>query len=332
MNNLAKKIDDFAKEIKFNGSILVSSHDEIILAEGYGYACFEHGINNKAGTIHRIASITKTFTAACILKLVEDKKLSLKDKISKFIPDFNKGDEISVHHVLSNSAGINNFDLEMDFYEIVNSDNVLSSLIDLVKDKPLLFEPGKMFNYSIAGFLVLQYIIEKVSGISYEEYLKVNFFDKLDIKNTGLEHPNRLVKNKSFNYKIIDEEVALADYIDMRIAGGGGGLFSTVYDIHRFNNSLLNSEILSKESTDKMFTGQIKADEYNSYGYGMIIAKGILDGVQIDKYYHSGGGNGVRSMNTIYHQENMQAIIITNIEDKNNFNKMYTFIEDLIKE
>ena len=332
MNDLAKKIDQFAKENQFNGSILVSKGEKTILKEGYGYACFEYDVLNEGDTIHRIASITKTFTAACILKLVEEGKLSLRDKISKFILDFVKGDQIRVHHVLSNSSGIANFNLEMDFFEILNSKSVLSSLVDLVKDKPLLFEPGAMFNYSIAGFLVLQYIIEKVSGVSYETYLNEKFFKPLNILNTGLELPNRVVKNKSFNYKKINNEILKADYIDMRIAGGGGGLYSTVNDIHRFNNSILNSEILSKESTDLIFKKHIKADEYNSYGYGMIIAEGILDGKVINKYYHSGGGNGVRSMNTIYPLKNMQAIIITNIEDKEIFNKVYTYIEDLINE
>ena len=332
MDTLAKRIDDLANEINFNGSILISKNQEIILAKGYGYACFEHEVENESNTVHRVASITKTFTAACILKLVEDGRISLNHTLDMYIPDFFKGDQITIHHVLSNSSGIANFSLDMDFFDILNSDSILNSLIDLVKDKSLQFKPGSKFNYSIAGYLVLQFIIEKVSGLSYETYLKQNFFDKLEIFNTGLEEPNRVIKNKSHNYKIEDNKIMKADYIDMRIAGGGGGLYSNVYDIYRFNNSILNHEILSKESCELMFEKHIKADEYNSYGYGMIIAEGIVENTFVKKYYHPGGGNGVRSMNTIYPNKKIQAILISNIEDRETFNKMYSESNKIINE
>ena len=318
-------LDKFIAESNFNGVLLFSKDEEIIIKKGYGYASFEYEIKNTPDKIFKIASITKQFTAACILKLYEDRLLKLTDTIDIYIPDFVHGERIQIHHLLSNSSGIANFDLNMDFYHILNRENVLIGLIDYIKDKPLMFEPGTKFFYSISGYLVLQYIIELVTRKTYEEYLKSEFLDNLGMKNTGFEYPDRVIKNRAFPYKSNKE---LAKCFDMRIAGGGGGLYSTIEDLFVWNQALLSHKVLKPETTKMMFTPHIKADEVNSYGYGIIIAK------QEDylRYYHPGGGFGVRSFNAIYPKSGFQYILITNIEDKETFEKVRKAIEKYIEE
>ncbi|MBI9009239.1 MAG: beta-lactamase family protein [Tenericutes bacterium] len=327
---LLETLNSFLDKRGFNGEILISIANEVILKKGYGFASFEHNVPNTADTVMRIASITKQFTAACILKLYEDGLLDLNDLLMKYIPDFIQADKITIHHLLSNSSGIANFELEMDFYPFTTSDNVAKALIDYIKDKPLLFEPGSKFNYSISGYLVLQYIIEIVSKQDFESYLKKTFLKKLGMLDTGFDFPNRVVRNKASCYKITDGLIECADYIDMRIAGGGGGLYSTVMDLYKWNKSLLTHQILKEETIKKMIEPHIKADEVNSYGYGTIIANSEVNGHDIVKYYHPGGGNGVRSFNTYYPQIEVQVILISNVEDVKTFERVRKGIDQIL--
>ena len=167
-----KDIENAIRTNKFNGAIRIEYNSEAILSEGYGFANFEHDVLNTPSTKFRIASITKPFTAAAILQLYDKKLLKLDDTIDKYIPDYPRGRDITIHHILTHTSGINDFSLEHDFYDVLHADSMQEALIDLFKYKPLQFEPGKKFSYSISGFLILGYIIEFISKVNYEDYLK----------------------------------------------------------------------------------------------------------------------------------------------------------------
>ncbi len=331
MDELRKKLDNCIIEAGFNGSVFIAKDNEIVLSKGYGFAVMEHQIPNIPKTVFRIASVTKNFTAAAILKLVEQGLVHLEDTLDLYIPDFQHANEITIHHLLSNSSGIANFDIKMDFYHILHSENILKSLINLIKDKELMFAPGESFYYSISGYLVLQYIIESVSLLDYESFLRQHFFDAIDLQNTGFDFPNKVVNNKAQGYKISEHgTLEYCDFFDMRIAGAGGGLYSTTEDIYRWNLSILNNEILSKQSTDLMFTKHIKADDVNGYGYGIIVAYGEIGNKIRRKYYHPGGGSGVQSFNTIYPDDAIQVILLSNTEDKKSFQKTRVGIDNIL--
>ena len=330
MNALQKKLDNFIEEQNFNGVVLISKNNEILLHKGYGLAVIEHNIFNNTDTTFAIASVTKCFTAACILKLAEDNLLHLNDTLEKYLSHFNRGKDITIHHLLSNSSGIANFSLDMDFHPYLQSDNIVRSLIDYIAKQELMFEPGSKFFYSISGYLVLQYIIENVSGMSFEDYLNKTFFTPLGISNTGFLFPDRVVKNKALGYVKSEKEIKLCRWFDMRIAGGGGGLYSTAEDIYKWNNSLLRGTILKYSSIDLIFSKHTKADEMNSYGYGMIVAEGKIYGKDRIKYYHPGGGFGARAFNTIYPEEQIQIILLSNIEDRDAFENTRIGIDQIL--
>jgi len=330
MQELGKSITEILTKNKYNGSILVSVDDEVIYTGGFGYANFEHKILNTQDTVFRIASITKQFTASAILKLVESGKVNLEWTIDKYFPEYKHGKKVTIHHLMSNSAGIPNFDLNMDFYDVLKSNNLLVELIHLVKDQDLLFKPGSAFYYSISGFLMLQYIVEQESGMDFEAFLRHNFFDVLGMDSTGMENPKKVISNKAYGYCIENGQPLVSNYLDMRIAGGGGGLYSTVNDLFKWNLSLLHSKVLNTKSTDLIFSEHIRADEQNCYGYGMIIAKGTLYKALRMRFYHTGGGPGVRSLNAIYPEENIQFIFLSNTEDKITFNLVTEQIQELV--
>lgn len=325
-----KKIDKLISESNYNGAILIAENEKVLLNKGYGYACFEHDVLFSKDTISRVASLTKLFTATAILKLVEDNLIKLDDTLDKYIPEFKEANKIKIMHLLANSSGIKTFDISMDFYEISKSNDIIKSLIDLVKESGLNFEPGEKYDYTITGYLVLQYIIELVTKMTYEEYLSEIIFKPLELINTGFDYPNRIVKNKAFGYTYNNDILEKSKYFDMRIAGGAGGLYSNCEDIYKFDKALMNNQLLKEEYVKLLFSKHISIDKINSYGYGIVIAEWEKEGISYKKLYHPGGGDGVRSFNTIYPEKGLYVVMISNIDTKTTFNELIDEIDNIL--
>ena len=318
------------KNSKFNGAIRIEYNSEPILSEAYGYSNFEHDVLNKVDTKFRIASVTKQFTATAIMQMYDKELLRLDDSIDKYIPDYPKGDEITIHNILAHTAGINDFEIEYDFYDVLRSDSVLNALIDLFKYKPLQFEPGTKFSYSISGFLILQYIIESISKMKYIDYLKEYILEPLGMHNTGFDYYRDIVKNRANCYEMKDNVIENSETFDMRIAGAGGGLYSTVEDLSIFNHALKSGKIISEKSVELMFTKQFVIAEGAYSGYGIIMEEREFFGKVRRVNYHFGAGNGVRSLNEYYPDDNIDIIAISNVNDKDTFNSVIKGIEKIL--
>src|SRR5688572_25688317 len=188
--NEAKKIDSlvakYANDAEFTGTILVSKGGKLLLKKGYGYSNAEKKIMNDASTIYNIASLTKTFTAALILKLHEEGRLSVDDRLSKYYPAFPNNDKITIHHLLTHTSGLFNYTDDKNFWTIDQTKEVkLEDMIALFKDKPLQFEPGTNFRYSNSGYTMLGHIIEKVTGMSYASALHRFIFKPLGMQHSS---------------------------------------------------------------------------------------------------------------------------------------------------
>lgn len=325
-----KRIDFFLTDCAFNGAVSITHEMETLFVKGYGKANYEHDVPIKSDTVFRIASITKQFTAAAILKLHEQKALSVEDTLDNFIKNFPNGDQITIHQILTHTSGISNFELEQDFYEVLKAQNVQEALIDLFKDKPLLFKPGSQFAYSVSGFILLGYIIEQLSGLSYEAFLKREIFDPLNLKNTGFDHYQAIIKNRASAYDRNDGVLKNAEFIDMRIAGAGGGLYATIDDLNVFNKALRSGTIIGSQNVEMMFDKQFKIADGVYSGYGVFIEEADVDGQVIWKHYHAGGGNGVRSLNMFYPNINLGFVVLSNVNDKTVFSQVINQIEALL--
>ena len=158
---------------QFNGSVLVADKGKIIFEKGYGFANLEWQIPNMPDTKFKIGSITKQFTSMLIMQLVEEGKLKLDEKVSEIIPNYPKenGNQITIHNLLTHTSGIPNYTDFPDFYNKV-SRNYFSpeALVKIFWDKELEFEPGTKFNYSNSGYILLGYIIEKITGKPYHMF------------------------------------------------------------------------------------------------------------------------------------------------------------------
>ena len=324
------QINQFLLDEKYNGSMLIAHQSKVIFNHHYGMADFELDAPVSEKTKFRIASITKIFTAVAIMQLVEKGLLKEDDFILKYLKDYPKGDQITIKHLLTNSSGVGNFDLEADFYNVYHAESFNDELINLFKNKPLLFKPGEMFSYSISGFFLLGYIIEKVSNLSYEEYLKKYIFEPLKMEDSGMDYYKSILKGRAKPYDRVGKELKNTDFIDMRVAGAGGGLYSTANDLFLFFQGLMSHQIISKGNFEKLWTNHVKINDDTHYGYGMFLAKAEMYGVNRRKYYHTGGGPGVRSIFAYYPDDQIFCVKITNINDSKGFNFVHSKIEEML--
>jgi len=332
LSNVLKTIDQTLQDFDYSGAVLISSKWKILFKKSYGYSNQELNVQNKTDSVFRIASITKQITAAAILILVEQDLISLTDPISKYIEDYPNGEQITVHHLLANSSGIEGFSLDSDFHDALKSESPTKSLISMFSSLPLRFKPGTQFEYSISGYLLLGYLIELVSKMNYIDFLRKTIFEPLEMKNSDFDDYRKVIPNRAQGYDLVNGVIQNAWFVDMRIAGGGGALLSTVEDLHRWNHALYSQRVIGKPYFDLMISPQIKIIDSTDYGYGIFLEKEDSKGMLRRKHYHTGGGPGVRSVNSIYPDEEIEIILLSNVNDNKRFSKVEETIERIVFE
>ncbi|MCM1991176.1 serine hydrolase domain-containing protein [Oceanirhabdus seepicola] len=319
---------------KFNGSLLVSVNDEKLISKGYGYANFELDVKNTEKTKFRICSITKQFTAVALMQLVEKGLVSVEDTLNKYIADYPQGNKITIHHLLTHTSGIVNHSWTENYAKMKVKKYTIEELIETFKYLPLNFEPGSKFEYSNSGYMILSYIIEKVSNKMYGEYIQECIFDKLSMNESGDDSPLKILKNRASGYCIdeVSKEFRNSSYIDMSIIQGDGGLYSTVEDLHIWNKELFDGSIISKESLKKITTPYVAEDDSNSYGYGLSLGLEEIAGKVRNIIYHGGEINGFLCTNEVFIEENVQIIALSNIMNHFIFELVENIEEIILKE
>jgi CubicO group peptidase (beta-lactamase class C family) len=299
-NDTTKLIDEYLSKISseknFSGGLLIVKDGKRIFSKGYGWANKESNIPFTSGTLASMGSITKAFTATAIIKLEEQNKLSLEDKLRKYFPliPSDKAD-ITIHQLLTHSSGFHEFLKEDDGdYEIINTEQFLKRAFS----EPLAFKPGEKAVYTNVGFSILGIIIEQVSGMEYEQYLKTNLFDPLGIKKISYCYPNSNTDTIAVGYQNGKKWGTHQQHFEN--TGGGpfwnlkanGGLEASLEDMFLWINNFTNNSILKESSIQKMFTPHIQEEGYNgksAFGYGCNISQSRRNTKMID----NGGSNGI---------------------------------------
>ncbi len=317
--NINNYFNELVENEKFNGAILVSINGKKLINQGFGMSNYELDVPNTSKTKFRIGSVTKQFTAVAIMQLYEKGLLNLDDTLDKYIPNYPKGDKVTIHHLLTHTSGIfNHTSIEGFMKNIMRNNHSVEDLIEEFKNLPYDFEPGTKFSYSNSGFILLGHIIEKISKKSYKQYLQENIFHKLLMDDSGYDDHIQLIKNRASGYSLEGEEKILSncDFIDMSVPHAAGALYSTVEDLHSWNKGLFQGDIISEESLNKMISKHVNAKEEDYYGYGIFIKDVEFGGRIRKKVYHGGGIPGFFSSNTIFPTEDVQIIMITNITNE----------------
>ena len=173
-------IQSFTPDHKFMGTVLVAKGNDIILDKGYGFANLEWDIPNSPAVKFRLGSVTKQFTAASIFLLQERGKLNINDPVKKYMPDAPAAwDKITIYNLLTHTSGIPNFTSFPDYSKWEPFATTPAEIVSRFRDKPLDFQPGEKWNYSNSGFVLLGYLIEKITGGTYEQFLHDNIFTPL---------------------------------------------------------------------------------------------------------------------------------------------------------
>ncbi|RXZ81176.1 hypothetical protein EBB07_15890 [Paenibacillaceae bacterium] len=274
----------------FSGLALVAQHGEIKLRKGFGIASDNRLTRPEMKT--RVASITKSITATAIMTLIEQGKLKPEDTLDAFIPDFPRGDEITIHMLLSHTSG-----LPSNFTRAAGV--TLEQTVAEIKTKSLDFEPGSAYKYSNCGYILLAYLIEELSGMEYEQYLQTAVFGPSGMKSTG-EIKDGTVPVKGH---LVTED-GLQEAGPYYSQSGTGTLYSTLDDLLKWTAALQNGQLLTSASLEQMFTPYSD----RGYGYGWMIKSGN-DGKTV---FHNGSGTGYSTGISVQWNDDTVLILLGN--------------------
>ena len=211
-------VQSYVKSGKFMGSVLVARGDDVLMSKGYGMADLDGKIGNDASTKFRLGSLTKQFTAASILLLEERGKLKVEDPVKKFLPDAPAAwDKITIFHLLTHTSGIPNFTSFPEYRGSEALPTTPEKLVARFRDKPLDFEPGTEWRYSNSGYVLLGYLLERITGQKYADFLQANIFSPLGMKDSGYDSNTADIPHRAIGYELGRNGPVKAGYIDMSI-------------------------------------------------------------------------------------------------------------------
>lgn len=320
--HLASEMDEFVSSRDFSGVVLVARNGQVLFERAYGLANREHSVPNKLETPFRLGSVTKQFTAMAVMILVERGKLDVNDPICKYVENCPKvWAGIRIRHLLNHTSGIPDFTGFPDVDRFSRLPMTPLETMALFRDKPLEFLPGERFRYDNSGYLVLGYIIERVSGERYEDFLRKNIYEPLGMSDSGYDHPWMILKNRASGYERKDEQVVNATIIEMDAPLGGGSMYSTVRDLLRWDQALYSEKLVSRKSLGQIFTPYrgpyIPVESWerglyarHQYGFGWFITKWF----DRDLVWHAGIINGFCSAILRYPQDHALVVVLENME------------------
>jgi Beta-lactamase class C and other penicillin binding proteins len=293
-------------------TVLIAKDDKILYRKAFGMANLELNVPMNPENVLQLASITKQFTSVAILMLMEQGKLSLQDPLSKYIADYPRGNEITLHHLLNHTSGIISYTNLPEFRAKTRLDMTPEEIIDYFKNLPLEFNPNEKYAYSNSGYLLLGYIIEQLSGMSYGDFIQKNIFDKLGMKNSYYADNFRIVLNRATGYQLYEGNYENAEYMSPTIPYAAGSLLSTIDDMFLWNKAIHNNSLISESSKLLASTNHTLSNGKNTnYGYGWTIDE--IAG--ITTLEHTGGINGFTASGIYIPSGNLYSIVLTNLDD-----------------
>jgi CubicO group peptidase (beta-lactamase class C family) len=298
-------VQPYVQNKTFMGTVLVARGSDVILSKGYGSANLEWAIPNTPSTKFRLGSLTKQFTAASILLLEERGKLKIGDPVKTYLPDVPPAwDRITLFSLLTHTSGIVNFTSLAEYPTQQLTNTPPAKTIAAVRDKPLDFAPGEKMSYSNTGYIVLGAVIEKVSGITYEQFVQDNIFAPLGMKDSGYDSNSAIIARRASGYMPSPKGPVNAGYIHMSIPHAAGALYSTTEDLLRWEQGLFGGKVVSSASLQKMLT-PFKSD----YAFGLVVR--TIDGRRVIE--HGGGIDGFNTFLSYYPDDTLTVVVLGNI-------------------
>ena len=291
-------------------SVAIQYGGELILARGYGLADVENNVPATEHTVYRIGSVTKQFTAAAVMKLVEEGKVALDDPMTKYFPDYPVGEfHITVGQLLDHTSGIKGYTEMPTFWEQGRLDLSHEQMIELFSAEPFEFEPGDRYQYSNSGYYLAGLLIEKVSGNTYAEFLGDTFFRPLGMRESHYLYNDPIVPNRAEGYRVEDGVVLNDEPLSMLLPFSAGSLGSSVLDLVRWTTALGTGDVVAPDSLKAMTTRR-RLPGGEEIGYALGLQVGEMAGHR--KISHGGGINGFLSQLSWYPEDELVVAVLSN--------------------
>lgn len=292
------------------GAILVFQKDRMLLHKSYGYASLELSVSMPNDGIFEIGSVTKQFTAAAVLKLVEDKKLSLDDDFTKYLEFDTKGRKITIAQLLDHTSGLAQAPVGKDEFKQMTFDEFPHRLtLQLVAPKEFLHEPGEALIYNNVAYVFLGLIIENVTGKTYGDYLKDVFFEPLNMKSTFFTSNTKVTKKRVYGYNYDPDGLKQKNYLNSYIPYSAGSLSSSAEDLLIWMQALHSGKVFS----DPMYQSMISPGKLND-GTPVSYAKGLVNFYNYGhkEISHGGAIAGFSSFMQYYPDDDLYIITLVN--------------------
>jgi CubicO group peptidase (beta-lactamase class C family) len=317
--NISAGIDRFLKaemaRQKIPGiSLAVLRRGKIIHLKSYGLANVEHRVPVKPETVFQSGSIGKQFTAMAIMILVEEGKISLDDKITKYFPDApDAWKNITVRHLLTHTSGMGDYPPEVDLRRDYTEDEYLA----FIKKSPLLYETGAKWDYSNIGYVTLGALIRKVTGKFYGDFLQERIFKPLDMKTARIISEADIIPDRAAGYRLAGGELKNQEWVSPSTnTTADGSLYLTILDLAKWDAALYSEKLLKKTSLDQMWTPVKLNDETTKdYGFGWHTTK-----IGTRRVVHHGGAwQGFKSYIARFPDDHLTIIFFANSWDTKEF-------------
>ena len=292
-------------------SIGVQEGGEVLFAGGFGYADLENEVPATADTVYRIGSVTKQFTAAAAMLLVEEGKLDLSADLRDYLPDYDTRDfAVPVERLLNHTSGIKGYTEMPEFWERSRLDLGHEAMLELFSEPPFEFEPGDRYQYNNSGYYLLGVLIERLSGMSYTEFLEARLFGPLGLERTHYLRNGPLVPGRAEGYEVGEDGGFVNDEpLSMELPYAAGSLGASVLDLLAWQRALASGEVVSASGYEAMTArGSLVNGEPVHYGYGLSL--GEEHG--LSRVSHGGGINGFRAQLAHYPEADLGIAVLIN--------------------
>lgn len=323
----AHTIDRLAKEAIRSGEtpglqIAVARSEQTILARSYGVANIELDAPLQATTPLRIASLTKQFTSAALLRLHQEGKLSLDDRLATYFPRFPRAAEVTLSRMANHTSGIHNYLKSPTMLADVMVRRDADALAEFFAALPVVYDfaPGEGWEYSNSAYILLGGVLEKASGQSLADVFRTRFFDPLGMVHTAVDDERLVVRGRASGYDKTDAGFHNAGFVSVIATGGAGCLRSTAEDLVKWNRALFGGKVLSTESLKAMLEPARLANGERAsaapdagYGYGVRLSE--VNGRR--KISHTGGIHGFTSSLSYFPEQQLTIAVLSNVSGGN---------------
>jgi CubicO group peptidase (beta-lactamase class C family) len=295
-------------------SLAVLRKGKIVLLRSYGLANVEHQVPVKPTTVFQSGSIGKQFTAAAVMLLVQENKLSLDDKLSKYFPDVpTTWKDITVWNLLTHTSGLGDYPPEIDLRRDYTEDKLFASFVKA----PLDFEPGSSWNYSNVGYVTLGILIRKITGEYYGDFIRDRIFQPLQMTTARVISEADIVPNRAAGYRLVKGELKNQDWVSPSTnSTADGSLYFSILDLVKWDAALYTDQPLTQGSRNKIWTAaQLREGATKDYGFGWHL--GVYHGRRL--VFHGGAWQGFKTFIIRFLDTELTIIVLANSWETRDF-------------